>query len=104
MDAEIRQLTFQILCPQCQAIVVGLLGSVVAIVMGGIKTSEFELDHAFLLCASSLVTASLASLVLGKCERQVPCSSVISCSSPTFYKEPRTLVSTILFCWNPMLR
>lgn len=50
---------------QCQAIVVGLLGSVVAVVMGGIKTSEFELDHAFLLCASSLVTASLASLVLG---------------------------------------
>ncbi|GFG31838.1 hypothetical protein Cfor_02650 [Coptotermes formosanus] len=50
---------------QCQAIVVGLLGSVVAIVMGFIKTNEFELDHAFLLCASSLVTASLASFVLG---------------------------------------
>lgn len=50
---------------QCQAIVVGLLGSIVAIVMGGIKTNEFELDHAFLLCASSLVTASLASFVLG---------------------------------------
>jgi solute carrier family 41 len=51
---------------QCQAIVVGFLGSLVAIVMGGIKTNEFELDHAFLLCASSLVTASLASFVLGK--------------------------------------
>jgi solute carrier family 41 len=55
---------------QCQAIVVGFLGSVVAIVMGGIKTNTFELDHAFLLCASSLVTASLASFVLGKHERQ----------------------------------
>ncbi|XP_069694260.1 solute carrier family 41 member 1-like isoform X2 [Periplaneta americana] len=50
---------------QCQAIVVGFLGSVVAIVMGGITTNKFELDHAFLLCASSLVTASLASFVLG---------------------------------------
>lgn len=50
---------------QCQAIVVGFLGSVVAVVMGGIKTNKFELDHAFLLCASSLVTASLASFVLG---------------------------------------
>jgi hypothetical protein len=45
---------------------VGFLGSLVAIVMGGIKTNRFELDHAFLLCASSLVTASLASFVLGK--------------------------------------
>lgn len=82
----------------------GLLGSVVAIVMGGIKTSEFELDHALLLCASSLVTASLASLVLGKRERQVPCSSVISCTRLTFYKELHTLVYSMLFCWSPMLR
>ncbi|PSN55408.1 Solute carrier family 41 member 1 [Blattella germanica] len=50
---------------QCQAIVVGFLGSVVAIVMGGFTTNKFELDHALLLCASSLVTASLASFVLG---------------------------------------
>ncbi|XP_026474542.1 solute carrier family 41 member 2-like [Ctenocephalides felis] len=50
---------------QCQAIVVGFLGSVVAVVMGGIKSNAVELDHAYLLCASSLVTASLASFVLG---------------------------------------
>ncbi|XP_018332997.1 solute carrier family 41 member 1 isoform X2 [Agrilus planipennis] len=50
---------------QCQAIVVGFLGSVVAIVMGGIKSSDVELDHAYLLCASSLVTVSIASFVLG---------------------------------------
>ncbi|XP_063220530.1 solute carrier family 41 member 1-like [Bacillus rossius redtenbacheri] len=50
---------------QCQAIVVGFLGSLVAIVMGGIKSYSVELDHAFLLCASSLVTSSLASFVLG---------------------------------------
>lgn len=50
---------------QCQAIVVGFLGSVIAIVMGGIKSNDVELDHAYLLCASSLVTVSLASFVLG---------------------------------------
>lgn len=44
---------------------VGFLGSIVAIVMGGIKSSDVELDHAYLLCASSLVTVSIASLVLG---------------------------------------
>lgn len=50
---------------QCQATVVGFLGSVVAIVMGALKSHEVELDHALLLCASSLVTASVASFVLG---------------------------------------
>ncbi|KAK9890404.1 hypothetical protein WA026_010495 [Henosepilachna vigintioctopunctata] len=50
---------------QCQAIVVGFLGAVVAVVMGGIKSNEVELDHAYLLCASSLVTVSIASFVLG---------------------------------------
>ncbi|XP_066158130.1 solute carrier family 41 member 1-like isoform X1 [Euwallacea fornicatus] len=50
---------------QSQAIVVGFLGAVVAIVMGGIKSSEVELDHAYILCASSLITVSIASLVLG---------------------------------------
>ncbi|XP_033192484.1 solute carrier family 41 member 1 [Bombus vancouverensis nearcticus] len=50
---------------QCQAIVVGFLGSVVAIVMGAFRNGTISLDHAYLLCASSLVTASLASFVLG---------------------------------------
>nr|XP_022915442.1 solute carrier family 41 member 1-like isoform X2 [Onthophagus taurus] len=50
---------------QCQAIVVGFLGSVVAVVMGALKTYTVQLNHAYLLCASSLVTVSLASLVLG---------------------------------------
>ena len=51
---------------QCQATVVGFLGSVVAIVMGALKSHSVELDHALLLCASSLVTASVASFVLGE--------------------------------------
>lgn len=46
----------------------GFLGSVVAIVMGALKSHSVELDHALLLCASSLVTASIASFVLGKYE------------------------------------
>ncbi|XP_026668972.1 solute carrier family 41 member 1-like isoform X2 [Ceratina calcarata] len=51
---------------QCQAIVVGFLGSVVAIGMGVFRNGfSISLDHAYLLCASSLVTASLASFVLG---------------------------------------
>ncbi|KAL7297998.1 hypothetical protein TKK_0009008 [Trichogramma kaykai] len=50
---------------QCQAIVVGFLGSIVAMVMGALRNGTVSLDHAYLLCASSLVTASLASFVLG---------------------------------------
>ena len=43
----------------------GFLGSVVAIAMGAFRNGMVSLDHAYLLCASSLVTASLASFVLG---------------------------------------
>lgn len=50
---------------QCQAAVVGFLASVAAVIMGWIPEGVFNLDHALLLCASSLVTASLASFVLG---------------------------------------
>ena len=50
---------------QCQAIVVALLASLFAMGMDWAKEGVFDLDHALLLCASSLVTASLASFVLG---------------------------------------
>ncbi|XP_076048601.1 solute carrier family 41 member 1-like [Oratosquilla oratoria] len=50
---------------QCQAIVVGFLASVAAVVMGWIPEGEFHILHALLLCASALVTASLASFILG---------------------------------------
>ncbi len=50
---------------QCQAIVVALLASVFAVAMDWIKEGIFDLDHGLLLCASSLVTASLASFALG---------------------------------------
>ncbi|XP_035226666.1 solute carrier family 41 member 1-like, partial [Stegodyphus dumicola] len=50
---------------QCQAIVVGFLASVFAMIMGWIPEGRFNMGHALLLCASSLVTASLASFILG---------------------------------------
>ncbi|KAG7154487.1 Solute carrier family 41 member 1-like [Homarus americanus] len=49
---------------QCQAIVVGFLASVAAVVMGWIPEGHFDFLHALLLCAAALVTASLASLIL----------------------------------------
>lgn len=50
---------------QAQATVVGFLASLFAMVMGWIPQGEFPLDHALLLCASSLFTASIASFILG---------------------------------------
>uniref|UniRef100_T1JLE6 SLC41A/MgtE integral membrane domain-containing protein n=1 Tax=Strigamia maritima TaxID=126957 RepID=T1JLE6_STRMM len=49
---------------QCQAGVVGFLASLAAMIMGWIPEGEFNLDHAFLLCASSLVTASVARCIM----------------------------------------
>lgn len=50
---------------QVQATVVGSLAAFAAVVMGWVLDGEFNIHHATLLCASSLVTATLASLVLG---------------------------------------
>lgn len=50
---------------QVQATVVGSLAAFAAVVMGWILDGEFKIHHATLLCASSLVTATLASLILG---------------------------------------
>ena len=51
---------------QAQAIVVGFLAAVAAMVFGWIPEGKFDVQHGFLLCASSVVTASLASFVLGE--------------------------------------
>lgn len=50
---------------QCQGIVVGFVASLVAISMHYISDKDFDVDHALLLCASSIVTASVASFALG---------------------------------------
>ncbi|XP_034933862.1 solute carrier family 41 member 1-like [Chelonus insularis] len=50
---------------QCQAMVVGLLASLAAVILGWIPEAQFDINHALLLCASSLITASVASFLLG---------------------------------------
>lgn len=52
---------------QVQAIVVGFLASIVAIIIGVVIPSDkhYVYTHAILLCASSLLTAAVASFVLG---------------------------------------
>ncbi|ENN81081.1 hypothetical protein D910_02617 [Dendroctonus ponderosae] len=49
----------------CQAIVVGFLASIAAVIFGWIPRGELNIQHALLLCASSIVTAFGASFVLG---------------------------------------
>ncbi|XP_067935045.1 solute carrier family 41 member 1-like [Watersipora subatra] len=50
---------------QAQALVVGFLAAVFAMVMGWIPQGKWNIEHGFILCSSSMLTASLASLVLG---------------------------------------
>lgn len=50
---------------QCQAMVVGLMASMAAVALGWIPEAQFNINHALLLCASALVTASVASFLLG---------------------------------------
>ncbi|RWS06276.1 solute carrier family 41 member 1-like protein [Dinothrombium tinctorium] len=50
---------------QCQAIVVGFLAALFAVVIDWLPEGEFNFNHALLLCASSLLTASIASFILG---------------------------------------
>ena len=50
---------------QCQGIVVGFVASVVAIVMDLLSNGIFDFDESLLLCASAIVTASIASFALG---------------------------------------
>lgn len=44
----------------------GFLASIAAVVFGWIPDGHFSIPHAFLLCASSVATAFIASLVLCK--------------------------------------
>ncbi|XP_029947906.1 solute carrier family 41 member 1 [Salarias fasciatus] len=50
---------------QVQATVVGFLASIAAVIFGWIPEGHFRMDHAVLLCASSVATAFIASLLLG---------------------------------------
>ena len=50
---------------QCQALVISLLVSIVAILFNWIPRGEFVWFDTLLLCSSSMLTASIASAVLG---------------------------------------
>uniref|UniRef100_A0A673W592 Solute carrier family 41 member n=1 Tax=Salmo trutta TaxID=8032 RepID=A0A673W592_SALTR len=50
---------------QVQATVVGFLASIAAVIFDWIPEGNFRLGHAILLCASSVATAFIASLILG---------------------------------------
>ena len=54
-----------ILYTQVQATVVGFLASIAAVIFGWIPEGQFRLGHAVVLCASSVATAFIASLLLG---------------------------------------
>ena len=49
---------------QCQAIVVALLAAMIAISVNIIKEWKFQSEHCLLICATSLVTASVTGLFL----------------------------------------
>jgi solute carrier family 41 len=49
----------------------GFLASLAAMIMGWVPEGKFDVAHGLLLCASSLVTASLASFVLGEQLEQI---------------------------------
>ena len=62
------QMAKLMLFSQVQATVVGTLAAFFAAIMGWVKDGESgseQIHHATLLCASSLVTATIASLILG---------------------------------------
>jgi len=68
MDAKedaLSLITGNLALIQCQAIVVGFLASITGMLMGWGPAGKLNMDHGLLLCASSVVTASLASFVLG---------------------------------------
>lgn len=50
---------------QCQATIVAFLAAMFAITMDWLPEGQFNFNHALLLCASSLLTASIASFILG---------------------------------------
>uniref|UniRef100_A0A1A7WP46 Solute carrier family 41 member n=1 Tax=Iconisemion striatum TaxID=60296 RepID=A0A1A7WP46_9TELE len=50
---------------QVQATIVGFLASIAAVIFGWLPEGDFRMGHAVLLCASSVATAFIASLLLG---------------------------------------
>ena len=55
---------------QAQAIVVGFLASMAAMILGWIPQGKFNIYHGLLLCSSSVLTAAVASFILGESVQQ----------------------------------
>merc|ERR1711970_1505703 len=62
--AAISTITGNLVLVQCQGIVVGFLASLCGLAMGWLPSGGGHYEHALLLCASAIVTASLASFAL----------------------------------------
>ena len=63
---DTRSLVFgNIVLTQAQALVVGTLASLAVVIFCVIPNFDFEVHYAFILCASAILTAALASLILG---------------------------------------
>jgi len=50
---------------QAQALLVGLLAALFAVILGWVPEGKFSITHALLLASSSVLTAGIASFVLG---------------------------------------
>jgi solute carrier family 41 len=74
--------TLVMCCAQCQAIVVGFLASLAAMIMGWVPEGKFDVAHGLLLCASSLVTAAVASFMLGEQLRKNITHETVICQNP----------------------
>nr|XP_020445093.1 solute carrier family 41 member 1-like [Monopterus albus] len=66
---------------QVQATVVGFLASIAAVIFGWIPEGHFRLGNAVLLCASSVATAFIASLLLGMTTQGVRDIDSVNCYS-----------------------
>nr|XP_023011867.1 solute carrier family 41 member 1-like isoform X2 [Leptinotarsa decemlineata] len=64
-NQKINLITGNLALILCQAIVVGFLASLAAVIFGWVPTGQINVKHALLLCASSIVTAFGASFILG---------------------------------------
>lgn len=75
---------------------VGFLASIAAVIFGWIPEGHFRLGHAVLLCASSVATAFIASLLLGMSStRNISATThCVNASSPVFHSVCRAVVES----------